>query len=104
MRLLVVAHKAMWVAVAFMATSYVAATWAILPRSEGTEFLLVVLLAVGGATLGTIFIGLVVLLVEHWLRKLKWRKLMTRWGLADDEIESQNSDVESSYHQGYHSY
>ncbi|PON88579.1 Transmembrane protein [Trema orientale] len=104
MRLLVVAHKAMWVAVAFMATGYVAATWAILPHSQGTQFLFVVLLAVSGATLGTIFIGLVVLLVEHWLRKLKWRKLMARWGLADAEIESQNSDVESSFHQGYHSY
>lgn len=104
MRLLVVAHKAMWVAVAFMATGYIAATWAVTPRGRGSEFLLVALLAVSGATLGIIFIGLIVLLVEHWLRKSKWRKLMGRWGVADDEMGSQNSDVESSYQQGYHSY
>lgn len=104
MRLLVVAHKAMWVAVAFMATGYAAATWVVVPRGGGTESLLVALLAVSAATLGTIFIGLVVLLVEHWLRKWKWRKLMGRWDQADDERGSQNSDVESSYQQGYHSY
>ncbi|KAK6912032.1 hypothetical protein RJ641_024125 [Dillenia turbinata] len=31
MRLLVIAHKLMWVAVSFMATAFVAATWLILP-------------------------------------------------------------------------
>ncbi|KAL5576946.1 hypothetical protein UlMin_018645 [Ulmus minor] len=105
MRLLVVAHKAMWVAVAFMATGYIAATWVVVPHSShGMEFLLVVLLAVSGATLGIIFIGLGVLLVEHWSRKVKWRKLMRTWRVADVEEESQNSDVESSYRLGYHSY
>ncbi|KAH7547241.1 hypothetical protein FEM48_Zijuj01G0288800 [Ziziphus jujuba var. spinosa] len=105
MRLLVVAHKAMWVAVAFMATGYVAATWVIMPHSEGTDLLLVATLSLSGATLGVIFIGLVVLLIDHRVRKVKWRKLRTgRWGFADAELESQNSDVESSYQQGYHSY
>ncbi|XP_060670489.1 ankyrin repeat-containing protein At5g02620-like [Ziziphus jujuba] len=105
MRLLVVAHKAVWVAVAFMATGYVAATWVIMPHSEGTDLLLVATLSLSGATLGVIFIGLVVLLIDHRVRKVKWRKLRTgRWGFADAELESQNSDVESSYQQGYHSY
>ncbi|XP_048323278.2 ankyrin repeat-containing protein At2g01680 [Ziziphus jujuba] len=105
MRLLVVAHKAMWVAVAFMATGYVAATWAILPHSKGTDLLLVATLSLSGATLGVIFIGLGVLLVDHRVRKVKWRKVrIGRWGFADAELESQNSDVESSYQQGYHSY
>lgn len=104
MRLLVFTHKIMWVAVAFMATGYVAATWVIMPRNHGTGFVFVALLAVSGGTLGTIFIGLGVMLVDHWLRKLNWRKLKRGiWGGAD-EIESQNSDVESSFHQGYHSY
>ncbi|KAL6134497.1 hypothetical protein ACLB2K_066728 [Fragaria x ananassa] len=104
MRLLVFSHKIMWVAVAFMATGYVAATWVIMPRNQGTAFVFVALLAVGGGTLGTIFIGLGVMLVDHWLRKLNWRKLKRGiWGGAD-EIESQNSDIESSFHQGYHSY
>ncbi|KAL6137584.1 hypothetical protein ACLB2K_062874 [Fragaria x ananassa] len=104
MRLLVFSHKIMWVAVAFMATGYVAATWVIMPRNQGTAFVFVALLAVSGGSLGTIFIGLGVMLVDHWLRKLNWRKLKRGiWGGAD-EIESQNSDVESSFHQGYHSY
>uniref|UniRef100_A0A2N9E6V1 PGG domain-containing protein n=1 Tax=Fagus sylvatica TaxID=28930 RepID=A0A2N9E6V1_FAGSY len=48
MRLLIVTHKVMWLAVSFMATAYVAATWLILPHG--------------------------VVLARHWLRKLKWRK------------------------------
>ncbi|BFG24436.1 hypothetical protein CerSpe_107100 [Prunus speciosa] len=105
-RLLVVAHKIMWVAVAFMATSYVAATWVIMPRSSEKELVLVVLLAVSIGTLGTVFIGLGLMLVGHWLRKRKWREGKRERGEANAEAEmgSQNSDVESSYHLGYHSY
>ncbi|KAG2728995.1 hypothetical protein I3843_01G225400 [Carya illinoinensis] len=108
MILLTVAHKAMWVAVAFMATSYVAATWAVMPQITGTKWMFVMLLAVSGATLVVVFIVLSVMLVKHWLRKTKWRKLRkdSREGVADrdPDMESQNSDVESSYLQGYHSY
>ncbi|KAL6285642.1 hypothetical protein ACE6H2_010032 [Prunus campanulata] len=105
MRLLVVAHKVMWVAVAFMATTYVAVTWVVMPRNHGNAFVLVTLLAVSGGTLGTIFIGLGVMLVDHWLRKLNWRKFKRGiWGVAADELESQNSNVETSFCQGYHSY
>jgi hypothetical protein len=106
MRLLMVAHKVMWVSVAFMATAYVAATWVVVPHSQGSDWLFVTLLAVSGGSLGVIFIGLGVMLVEHWLRKMKWIKLRKdgRVGIADPDLESQNSDVESSYMQGYHSY
>lgn len=106
MRLLTITHKVMWVAVAFMATGYVAATWVILPHSHEMQWLSVVLLALGGGSLGTIFIGLSVMLVEHWLRKSKWRKTSKESGdgTAGSERESKNSDVESSYLQGYHSY
>ncbi|XP_061359129.1 ankyrin repeat-containing protein At5g02620-like [Gastrolobium bilobum] len=105
-RLLTIAHKVMWIAVAFMATGYVAATWVILPHSKGMQWLSVVLLALGGGSLGTIFIGLGVMLVEHWLRKSKWRKTRKESGdgAADLERKSVNSDFESSYLQGYHSY
>ncbi|KAL4292322.1 hypothetical protein AHAS_Ahas18G0016500 [Arachis hypogaea] len=102
MRLLSIAHKVMWVAIAFMASGYVAATWMILPHSEGMQWLSVMLIALGGGSLGTIFIGLSVMLVEHWLRKFKWKK--TRKEGANSDGESQNSDVESSYLHGYHSY
>ncbi|XP_059441739.1 ankyrin repeat-containing protein At5g02620-like [Corylus avellana] len=108
MTLLTVAHKVMWVSVAFMATAYVAATWVVMPQDdEGTYMLFVMLIVVSCGSLGVIFIGLAVKLVEHWLRKMKWRK-QTRDGgarvVADPDMESQNSDVESSYLQGYHSY
>ncbi|KAF3945669.1 hypothetical protein CMV_027976 [Castanea mollissima] len=103
MILLVAAHKVMWVAVAFMATGYVAATWVISPHSQGTEWVFVTVIAVSSGALGVVFIALGVLLVEHWLRKLKWRKQRKDRGEAVD-IESQISDVESTYQQGYHSY
>ncbi|KAG7997742.1 hypothetical protein I3843_01G225200 [Carya illinoinensis] len=106
MILLMVAHKVMWVAVAFMATSYVAATWVVMPKNQGTKWVFVTLLAVSGGTLGVVFIVLGVTLVEHWLRKMKWKKQKKErgQGVADRDLESQNSDVESSYLQGYHSY
>ncbi|XLR38721.1 hypothetical protein HN51_025881 [Arachis hypogaea] len=56
----------------------------------------------GGGSLGTIFMGLSVMLVEHWLRKFRWKK--TRKEGTNSDAESQNSDVESSYLYGYHSY
>ncbi|KAI4355601.1 hypothetical protein L6164_004358 [Bauhinia variegata] len=106
MRLLVITHKVMWVAVAFMATAYVAATWVILPHNQGAQWLSVVLIALGGGSLGTVFIGLGVMLVEHWLMKSKWRKTRKESGErgSDSERESQNSDLLSSFLKGYHSY
>jgi len=105
-RLLTITHKVLWVAVAFMATGYVAAMWVILPHSPEMLWLYVVVLALVGGSLGTIFIGLSVMLVEHWLKKSKWKKT-TKEAVdeaADNEKESQNSDLESSYSKGYHSY
>ena len=106
MTLLTVAHKVMWVSVAFMATAYVAATWVAMPQDEGTYLLFVILIVVSCGSLGVIFIGLAVKLVEHWLRKRKWRKQTRAIGerVAGPDTESQNSDVESSYLHGYHSY
>ncbi|XP_050286060.1 ankyrin repeat-containing protein ITN1-like isoform X2 [Quercus robur] len=103
MRLLVVAHKVMWVAVAFMTTGFAAATWMIIPHSQGTEWVFVTLIAISSGTLGASFIGLGVMLVKHWLWKRKWRKQRKDRGEGVD-IESQISDVESTYRQGYHSY
>ncbi|OMO66592.1 hypothetical protein COLO4_30483 [Corchorus olitorius] len=74
MRLLVFAHRAMWVAVAFMATAYVAAAWVTVPHDHQEKWVFVALLTTCGGTLGTAFIALTVKLVEHRVRKLKWRK------------------------------
>ncbi|MED6197357.1 hypothetical protein PIB30_055772 [Stylosanthes scabra] len=102
MRLLRVTHKIMWVAIGFMSTGYVAATWVILPHDEGMQWLSVVLIALVGTSLITIFIGLSVMLVEHWLRKSRWRK--TRKKAANFEVESLDSDFESACSRGYYSF
>uniref|UniRef100_A0A2P2N145 Uncharacterized protein n=1 Tax=Rhizophora mucronata TaxID=61149 RepID=A0A2P2N145_RHIMU len=106
MNILMVAHKVMWVAVSFMATSYVAATWVIMPHGKGSDWVLVSLIAVGGSTIGMVFIGLSMMLARHWLRKTKWQN--SRKGTKDtdrnEETESQNPDFESSFQEGYHSY
>ncbi|KAM5579140.1 ankyrin repeat-containing protein ITN1 [Rosa sericea] len=105
-RLLRVAHKVMWVAVAFMATGYVAATWVIMQQNQKNELLFVAFLTISIGILGTVFIWLGVMLVVHCLRKSKWRKGRREIGEADEDPEmgSQNSDVDSTYNQGYHSY
>ncbi|KAL5576503.1 hypothetical protein UlMin_018202 [Ulmus minor] len=106
MRFMSIAHKVMWIAVVFMATSYIAAMWVIMPHHKGTDMFFVVLLAVSSGTLGTMFIGLGLKLVEHWRRKTRWRRrtIERGEGVADPEIGSQNSDVATSYQHGYHSY
>ncbi|XP_050382025.1 ankyrin repeat-containing protein At5g02620-like [Argentina anserina] len=105
-RLLSFSHKVMWVAVAFMATGFVSATLVIMPQDQMNDLLFIVLLTISIGILGTVFIGLGVMLVVHWLRKSKWRKRRREAGNAneDPELGSQNSDVDSTYNQGYHSY
>ncbi|XP_060964342.1 ankyrin repeat-containing protein At5g02620-like [Cannabis sativa] len=106
MRLLSVAHKVMWAAVAFMAISYVAAMWVISPTGKKAELVSVVALVVSGGTMGTVFIALGKKLVDHWLTKNRWRS-MRRDAIGDNddlEMGSENSDVESSFQKGYHSY
>lgn len=105
MRLMAVAHKVMWAAVAFMAMSYVAAMWVIMQESRRMEIAFVALLAASGGTLGIVFIGLGMKLVEHYLEKKRWKKSREREvGIPDLEIGSENSDVASSFNRGYHSY
>ncbi|KAK2654697.1 hypothetical protein Ddye_014553 [Dipteronia dyeriana] len=57
MRLLMIAHKVMWVAVAFMATAYVAATWVTMPHN-GNMWTFGVLVSICSGTLGSVFICL----------------------------------------------
>ncbi|KAK7845274.1 ankyrin repeat-containing protein itn1 [Quercus suber] len=59
-----------WLAVSFVATSYVVATWIILPHGHWKEWIL----AISAATMGTLFFCLGVVLARHWLRKSKWVK------------------------------
>ena len=65
MMILKVAHKVMWIALSFMTTAYIAATWIIIPYWKGTEWIFVVLLSISGGTIGTAFLGLTVMMVKH---------------------------------------
>ncbi|XP_073109533.1 uncharacterized protein [Elaeis guineensis] len=125
MRLLVVTHKAMWVAVTFMAAAYVAATWVVVPRARGMTWLLVTVVTVGGGGVGSMLVGLAVMLVMHWLRKREWKKTNKEEARGNrvtpessisrvEELReistkassgsSNNSDLESSERSGYHTY
>ncbi|KAH0982556.1 hypothetical protein GBA52_009733 [Prunus armeniaca] len=85
MKLLVVAHKAMWVAVSLMATAYIAATWVILPHCQGTNWTLEALISVCAGTMGSVFLFLGVTFARHWLRKLQWRK--ERGKVTEERVE-----------------
>ncbi|XP_021818792.1 ankyrin repeat-containing protein NPR4-like [Prunus avium] len=85
MKLLVVAHKAMWVAVSLMAIAYIAATWVILPHSQGTNWTLEALISVCAGTMGSVFLFLGVTFARHWLRKLQWRK--ERGKVTEEKLE-----------------
>ncbi|PIN20960.1 hypothetical protein CDL12_06355 [Handroanthus impetiginosus] len=128
MRMLAVAHKAVWVAVSFMAASYVAAAMVIMkpqaPR-RGMKWATVFVLCLCVGSLGSAIIGLGIMLVKHRLRKREWRKKRHRrkkreWrlkranaavrgedGHSDQEDESSsstNSDIYISHDKGYYSY
>ena len=119
-RLLVVAHKVLWVAVSFMATANVAATWVIIPHDRGTKWTLELLLSLSIGTVGSVFVYLGVELVRHRLTKLKTRrekhtkskgmKQIEEAGPAADKCnnitQSSYSDVDSALFlgQGFHVY
>lgn len=121
MNLLVATHKIMWVATIFMASAYIAATWAILPHDQGSRWLMIELILVGvGCTL-VVLLGLSILLGKQWSRKREWRRRKEKKmkdGTPNSSVNSRvgemhfvmnahesssNSDVDSSDH-GYQVY
>ncbi|KAG1335054.1 putative ankyrin repeat-containing protein [Cocos nucifera] len=125
MRLLMVIHEAMWVAVTFIVAAYVAETWVVVPRARGITWLLVMVVTVGGGGVGSMLVGLGVMLVMHWLRKWEWKGTTKERGRSNrvtpessiSRVEdlreintkgssgsSNNSDLESSECSGYHTY
>ncbi|KAF5748260.1 putative Ankyrin repeat family protein [Tripterygium wilfordii] len=120
MKLLVVTHKAMWVALSFMAAAYIAAVWTVLPRGRpGMVWVLVAVVGIGGGCTLAIFVGLGMLLAKHWIRKWEWKRSKEKKRESPnssishvEELRtmkngnndySSNSDVDSS-DQGYHLY
>ncbi|KAK6273961.1 hypothetical protein POUND7_011044 [Theobroma cacao] len=118
MKLLAVTHKVMWVSTSFMAAAYIAATWTIMPRAQGSIWVLVAVVSIGGGCTMAIFMGLAVLLARHLLRKWEWRKRRAKNGSPSSSISrveemrimkkgshesTSNSDIDSS-DQGFHPY
>ncbi|KAI3455470.1 hypothetical protein Pfo_012133 [Paulownia fortunei] len=120
MRLLAIAHKAIWVAVSFMATAYVAAAAVIMqppPQRRGMDWTTVFLLSICAGSLGIVFVGLGIMLVKHRVMKRKWRtqkarqrarqrareKLVEKYSSEDDD-SSTNSDMLITKDRGYHMY
>ncbi|KAJ0074761.1 hypothetical protein Patl1_34055 [Pistacia atlantica] len=68
MKMLVITHKVMWVAVSFMAIAYIAATWVTMPHCRESGWMFEVLLAISAGTVGTVFVYLAIALKRHWLR------------------------------------
>uniref|UniRef100_A0A1D1Y6R9 Ankyrin repeat-containing protein At3g12360 n=1 Tax=Anthurium amnicola TaxID=1678845 RepID=A0A1D1Y6R9_9ARAE len=124
MRLLMVTHKAMWASISFMAVAYVAGTWMVLPRSRGTRWVVATLLAVAAGSVGSVFVGLGVMLAGHLVRKWEWRRARVK---RKEKVNpsssisrvkevmrvnrrrrtssaSSNSDLASSEISGYHTY
>ncbi|XVF35452.1 hypothetical protein REPUB_Repub18cG0147300 [Reevesia pubescens] len=118
MKLLAVTHKVMWVSTSFMAAAYIAATWTIMPRGQGSVWVLVAVVSIGGGCTMAIFTGLAVLLARHLHRKWEWRKRKAKKGSPNSSISrvdemqimkkgthesTSNSDIDSS-DQGFHPY
>ncbi|XWS11968.1 hypothetical protein CRYUN_Cryun37aG0050300 [Craigia yunnanensis] len=109
MRLMVIAHKVMWLAVSFMTTAFTAATWIIMPHGQGNGWTLEAAAAIAAGSVGVAFICLGVMLVRHKLRKVKWRKEKGERKETNNENKSHsnssnNSDEESARFLGYHAY
>ncbi|XP_022153606.1 ankyrin repeat-containing protein NPR4-like [Momordica charantia] len=102
LRLLKIIHKVLWLSLGFMTTTFTSATWLTLPQDYKTNWLPNAILAVVGGTLGTLFIYLGLELVNHWTRKVKWRKERVKKPIvpvgdnSDDNLDHQSTDDLSS--------
>nr|KAJ0209495.1 hypothetical protein LSAT_V11C400197020 [Lactuca sativa] len=107
-RILAAAHKVTWVALSFMAVSYVAAIWVIMPVPNAIHFrdwILEALLAICGGTLGSTFFSLGVMHIRHRFKKHKWRKHEIEAGVKEASHKnasfSTNSDFFSCIPDGF---
>ncbi|KAG8379990.1 hypothetical protein BUALT_Bualt07G0147100 [Buddleja alternifolia] len=108
MKLLSIAYNAIWVAVSFMATAYVAAAVVMMPppRHERVlDWTTAFLLSISGSSLGFLFVFLGVLTIKHRLRKRDWRKKNPRGtNTSDDDEISSNGDMLSEEDYGFHAF
>ncbi|CAL9243575.1 unnamed protein product [Arabidopsis halleri] len=99
-KFLVTAHWMMWVAVAAMASAYVAAASVTLPHFEDTKWLLYATLAIASLTLGGMFVYLRFKLTKCMLRKMYFLKCM-----SSSLVPKHGSlDMAANSVKGYYSY
>ncbi|KAJ0895557.1 putative ankyrin repeat-containing domain, PGG domain, ankyrin repeat-containing domain superfamily [Helianthus annuus] len=75
--ILVAAHKTIWVAISFMAVSYIAATWVVMRMPHERHkiaWTFEALISICAGTLGFTFFGLGVMFIRHRMKKHKWRR------------------------------
>ncbi|KAJ0890801.1 putative ankyrin repeat-containing domain, PGG domain, ankyrin repeat-containing domain superfamily [Helianthus annuus] len=92
--ILATAHKMIWVAISFMAVSYIAATWVIMRlhhERHRITWTFEALLSICAGTLGLTFFALGVMFIRHQLEKRRWRKKRST---------SSNSDVKGYQKRG----
>ncbi|KAI3521558.1 hypothetical protein L1887_11029 [Cichorium endivia] len=109
--ILATAHKVTWVALSFMAVSYVAAIWVIMPVANDSDshlkdWVLEALMAICAGTLGSTFFGLGVMHIRHQFKKYKWRKhkieVEIKGARVNNTSFSTNSDFFSCVSDGFH--
>lgn len=99
-KFLVITHRMMWVAVAAMASAYVAAAWVTLPHFGDTKWLLYATLAIASLTLGGMFVYLLVKLKKSMLRKMKFRECMP----SSTESMDGSVDMAANFMKDYYNY
>lgn len=96
MNLLKATHKVLWMAVSFMVTAFLAATWVVLPHDNRSRWMMVVAVSTGAGITVSIFMGLGIMLVRQWLRKLEWKNKRKRQKGTVKEKMTKQKNVESS--------
>ncbi|VVB05458.1 unnamed protein product [Arabis nemorensis] len=97
-KFLVITHRMMWVAVAAMASAYVAAAWVTLPHFGETKWLLYATLAIASLTLGGMFVYLLIKLKKFMLRKMRFRERMS----SSPEPMNGSVDMAANIIKGYY--
>ncbi|KAK1434128.1 hypothetical protein QVD17_11046 [Tagetes erecta] len=109
--ILAAAHKTIWVAISFMAVSYIAATWVIMPipyDQHNLTWTFEALISICAGTLGLTFFSLGVMFIRHRLKKQKWRMKKLQLILKNarennhDLSLSTNSDVNDFQKTGFY--
>ncbi|KNA18726.1 hypothetical protein SOVF_068190 isoform A [Spinacia oleracea] len=89
-KVLALTHKLLWLAVAFLATAYIAARWATTPEVEHRKWTFGVVLSICCVFLVIIFVGLSIKLINDKLKKQRNQQILSaRTFSVDSDMQSQ---------------